>query len=378
MALEVSRLDKEKDMRSLPLKLYTYIAKEFMAWFAGVLLILLALIFLLEFSELLRRAQGIQEATYPVLTEMAFLKLPYSLEELLPFGLFFAAILCLWRLNRNNELIIVRSVGVSAWQFLMPMALTAFLIGIVDLSVVNPLTSVMKKQYDRMDSKYLRQKVYNLNVSESGIWIRHMESTGSTIYHIGKVNLKQSSLYDVTLYRYDEKNHFMERIDAKEGWLIEDKLYLTGVWLHKVNHLPEKKEKYEILSPLSLDKLSETNVAPDSMSFWELTGFISLLEKSGLLRDEYKLYWNALLARILWLMAMIFLAGACTLHSIRHRKISIFIITGIVAGFGLYVLKDVTYVMGAASTIPVVLAAWTPAIITFLTGASALLYFEDG
>lgn len=365
-------------MRAIPFRLYAYFAKEFSFWLGSILLILLALIFLLEFSELLRRAQGIQEASYSILTEMAFLKLPYSLEELLPFGLFFAAILCLWRLNRNNELIIARSVGISAWRFLLPLAFVSFLIGVIDLCVINPVTSLMKQRYDKLNAQYLRQTLYSLNIAESGIWIRQVEASGSTIYRIGSVNMKQSSLHDLTLFRYDKDHHFQERLDAKTGWLIENKLRLDKVWIHKTAALPEKKEFYSLQTPLTLDKLTETNIAPDSMSFWELSHFIYLLEKSGLLREEYRLYWHALIARVFWLMSMIFLAGACTLHSARHKKISLYIFIGIVAGFGLYVLKDITYVMGAASTIPVMLAAWTPVIIAFLTGASVLLYFEDG
>lgn len=365
-------------MRAIPLRLFRYLAKEFSIWFVSMLLVLFALIFLLEFSELLRRAQGIEEATYPILTEMAFLKLPHMAEELLPFALFFSAILCLWRLNRNSELTIIRSMGVSVWQFLMPIALVSLLIGSVDLFLINPITSIMKQRYDQLDSKHLRQKHYSLKVSESGVWIRQVHASGSTIYKIGRVNMKQAAFFDISLYHYDFNNKFISRMDAKRGWLIEDKLHLEKVWIAEANQLPKSINTLIIPSKLTLQKLTETNISPDSMSFWELSKFIHLLEKSGLLRDEYKLYWHAQIARIFWLVSMIFLAAACVLHSIRQGKIALYIFMGVIAGFGLYVLKDVTYVMGAASTIPAMLAAWIPAIVTFTTGLSVLVYFEDG
>ena len=365
-------------MRSFPFKLYKYLAKDFTAWFLGILMILLILVFLLEFSELLRRGQGMSTVTYSILTEMALLKLPYSIEELLPFGVFFAAILCLWKLTRSRELTIIRSVGLSVWQFLLPIAFVAFLIGIIDLCILNPATSLMKQRYDWLDSKYLLQKMYSLNISDSGIWIRQMEESHSTIYRIGKVNLEQTSLHDISLYRYDTNNRFLERIDAQNGWLIEDQLHMNTAWIHKKGHFPEKHETLAIPSTLTLEKLSETHISPDSMSFWELSHFIGLLEKSGLLRDEYKLYWHALIARVFWLVSMIFLAGACILNATRRGKTPLFILMGILSGFGLYVLKDITYVMGSASTIPVILAAWTPILITFVLGAGVLLYFEDG
>ena len=46
--------------------------------------------------------------------------------------------LAFWRLTRHNELVIVRTAGVSVWQFLMPAALVALLIGIVAVTIFNP------------------------------------------------------------------------------------------------------------------------------------------------------------------------------------------------------------------------------------------------
>jgi len=284
--------------RFIPLKLYKYLARDFASWLIGSFLLLLALIYLLELSELLRRSQGIEEATYSVLIEMAFLKLPHITEELLPFVLFFSAILCLWRLNRYHELIVMRSAGISVWQFLMPIAMVSFLVGTADLCIVNPISSLMKQRYDHLESKYLRKKMYSLNLSESGIWIRQVEETNSTIFRIGKVDMDKAAFHDLTLYRYDKENHFVERIDAQVAWLIEDNLHLEKAWIQKAGDLPERQENLVIPSKLTLNKLNETNISPDSMSFWELSHFIYLLEKSGLLRDEYKLYWHALIARV--------------------------------------------------------------------------------
>lgn len=364
--------------RFLPFQLYKYIARDFAAWFMGILFIMLILIFLLEFSELLRRAQGISHATYSVILEMTVLKLPHVAEDLLPFILFFSAILCLWRLNRNHELIIIRSVGVSVWQFLMPLSIVSFLIGSIDLCVVNPISSIMKQRYDMLNSKYLYHKAYSLKVSESGIWIRQVEENQSTIYRIGKVKMDKQEVSNISLYCYDKDNQFVERIDAEKGRLFNKRLEMDNAWVNKIGELPQFFIHKAVPTALSLHKLTETNISPDSMSFWELSHFIYLLEKSGLLRDEYKLYWHALIARVMWFVSMIFLAGACVLHSVRQGRISLYIFLGVVAGFGLYVLKDVTYVMGAASTIPVMLAAWTPVIVTLMTGVSVLLYYEDG
>ena len=47
-------------------------------------------------------------------------------------------------------------------------------------------------------------------------------------------------------------------------------------------------------------------------------------------------------------------------------------------GFLLFLLSNVVLALGQSATIPVNLAAWTPAGVSWLIGASLLLYLEDG
>jgi lipopolysaccharide export system permease protein len=41
-------------------------------------------------------------------------------------------------------------------------------------------------------------------------------------------------------------------------------------------------------------------------------------------------------------------------------------------------MSNVVYALGLSSSIPVVLAAWTPAGVSMLLGVSTLLHLEDG
>ena len=48
----------------------------------------------------------------------------------MPFAALIAAMVCYLSLSRRLELVIARSAGVSAWQFVMPALVIALLIGI--------------------------------------------------------------------------------------------------------------------------------------------------------------------------------------------------------------------------------------------------------
>jgi lipopolysaccharide export LptBFGC system permease protein LptF len=69
---------------------------------------------------------------------MGLLKLPDVGQIVLPFAILFAALYTFWSLVRKQELVIVRSAGLSVWQFLAPIVGVAMLAGVVHMTVLNP------------------------------------------------------------------------------------------------------------------------------------------------------------------------------------------------------------------------------------------------
>src|SRR4051794_36812251 len=103
---------------SPPITLSGYIARQFSGAVLGMLLALSGLVMLFDFIELLRRSVLRPEATFPLVAEIAGLRLPYIAMQVLPFAVLLGGMLCFWRLTRSSELVVARSAGVSAWQFL--------------------------------------------------------------------------------------------------------------------------------------------------------------------------------------------------------------------------------------------------------------------
>jgi lipopolysaccharide export system permease protein len=91
---------------------------QFLLNFCYLLLILLGVIYLLDLLEMMRRAAGYPGVSFGIIAEMSLLKLPLIGMRLLPFAVLFGAMFTFWRLTRTNELVIVRTANLSAWQFL--------------------------------------------------------------------------------------------------------------------------------------------------------------------------------------------------------------------------------------------------------------------
>ena len=104
----------------LHLTLSIYIGKLFLFWWTSVFLILSLIIALFDMIELLRITASANDVSFQTILSMVFLKLPTLTQKAVPFTILFGAMLTFWHLNKNQEFVVARSSGVSAWEFLLP------------------------------------------------------------------------------------------------------------------------------------------------------------------------------------------------------------------------------------------------------------------
>jgi len=112
--------------------------------------------------------------------------------------------------------------------------------------------------------------------------------------------------------------------------------------------------------------------------FWELPQYIQIAEHAGLAASGYRLQFQKLLARPFLLAAMVLLAAAVSLRFFRFGGVQKMVLSGVAAGFLLYVLSKVIEDLSKAELMHPVAAAWLPVFAGGLTGFIALLYQEDG
>jgi lipopolysaccharide export system permease protein len=359
--------------------LSTYIARQFIAWCGAVFGSMLAIIFLLDYIELIRRGGSKPEATLGLLLEMAALKLPHMAQEVLPFAVLFGAMMAFWRLTRSNELVIARSAGVSVWQFLMPAVVFALLIGIAAVTVFNPVSSAMEASYEALENRVLRGGGNDFALFRSGLWLREADADGNqTVVHADRMHSGKIVLENVTMFFFEGKDRFAGRIDAAEARLEGGSWHLRDVWRSQKNGSTEHLASALVPTRLTTRKIEESFASPETMSFWKLPGYIRLLADSGFATQRHRLYFNALLAKPLLLCAMVLIAATFSLRMQRRGGATIMIVGGVGTGFLLYFLSDVVFALGLSSTIPVALAAWTPAGVCLLLGVTLLLHLEDG
>lgn len=366
-------------MRAASLLFSRYIARQFMISIGLVLAILTGIIVLFDAVELVRRSYG-HDMPFSIVIQMVLLKLPSILQEVIPFTVLIGGMLCFARLTRSLELVVARSAGLSAWQFLSPAVLSALAIGIFITTIFNPMAAIMLSGYEKLEARYLHGSTSMLAVSSTGLWMRqqNVDEGGKTVIHALRASHEDMTLYDILVLVLDQDNKFIRRIDADSATLKAGYWHIKNAVLTRPGMTAEREENFMLPTSLSSNQLQDSFASPETMSFWELPAFIKALKEAGFSALRHELHWHRVMTLPFFLSAMVMIAAAFSLRLPRRGKTGMLFALGIFVGYVIYFLSDLVSALGLSGSIPVLMAAWMPVLISMLFGFVLLLHLEDG
>lgn len=330
--------------------------------------------------ELIRRAAGSPDARFGQLLAMATLKLPDTMNTILPFGVMLGGMVAFWRLARSHELVVMRASGVSAWQFLMPIMLVVFLLGVVNVMAVNPVAAAFYGRFEKMEDAVLKHNS-PFTLSEGGMWLREPIEGRQYVVHAERVRQSGTELRmtKVSMFAFEGQDRFIERTDAAVATLEGGLYHLKDVWIMQPGLPPVHRDAMEAPTTLTLAKIQENFASPQTVSFWELPRFIQFFEASGFSAHKHRLHFLSLVASPFLLCAMVLVASAfSTRPNLRSGGLLRRTVIGVGFGILLYFFSKVTYALGLSTTLPLWLAAWSPTAITALLGLGTVFHLEDG
>ncbi|WP_342362932.1 LPS export ABC transporter permease LptG [Terrarubrum flagellatum] len=341
----------------------------------GVFATVCVLIYTVDFVELMRRASDTPTATAPGMALLALYRTPSVTEQVLPFAVLFGAMSAMLNLSRKLELVVTRSAGVSVWEFLQPPVLVALFIGLFMVGVYNPVSARMKQQATEIEAAVFGKGVKALGQET---WIRQKSVDGQAIIRAMGVEPGGTTLSEVTAFLFSPAGDFIERIEAKKAALKERYWEMTQVKVISIDSPPEQHDAYLVPTNLKAEQVRQSFVPPASVPFWDLPKLIEQTRLAGLDATRYQLQYQTLLAKPLLLVAMVIIASTVSLRFFRMGGVARMVLGGVLAGFVLYVIRQLVEDLGGNGLLNVSAAAWTPAAVAALTGAFVLLHLEDG
>jgi lipopolysaccharide export system permease protein len=310
------------------------------------------------------------------MARLALFRTPAVAEQVLPFAILFGAMAALLQLSRKLELVVARAAGISAWQFLQPGILVAGLIGLVSVTVYNPLSAHLKQRAVETEARVFART--GVSVAARDTWIRQVAIDGQAIIRADNAIEQSTALLGVTIFTFDPGGAFQERIEAREAVLRDGYWELKDARVLSPSEEPQSYATYLLASNLDASQIRKTFTPPESVPFWDLNDTIAQTERAGLDATRYRLQYDILLARPLLFVAMVFVAAAFSLRFFRFGGVAGMVLSGVAAGFVLYVATQLMEDLGASGLVRPTVAAWFPAVVGTLLGTLALLHQEDG
>ncbi len=357
--------------------LYRYLALQFLLGVAVVYAAFLVLAFSIDIVDLLSRTAGHNVST-SIVIGMAMLQLPDLGQKMMPFAILLGGVFTFVRLSRSHELVAARAAGVSAWDFMLPPLAVAVLTGVVAVTMFTPLSARMFAEFAGLEARYVKGQASQLSVSQNGLWLRQGDENQQSVIHALRVADQGQHLEDVIVFLYAGGDVFKGRIDAQSAQLTENAWALHQAYVSGSSGAPVFHAEYMLPTTLTPEQILESSQAPDTLSFWDLPGFIRAAQAAGFSAARYQLYLYTLYALPVLFAAMVFMAASFSLRPSREGGIAKIILLSALCGFGVYFFSDMTRVMGQSGALPILLAASAPAIASIFIGMTLVFNQEDG
>jgi lipopolysaccharide export system permease protein len=355
-----------------------YIAQMFLVAIFATLAVCAFLIFMIDFNELLRQSGRVGNVPVSTLVYIACLRLGAYVEFLLGFAVFVGALSALLVLNRRSELSVMRAGGMSVWQFLAPGLIVGLIVGVLGVTVYNPLAARGRAKAEQVFAQAFGNDTNLLRAQGGGSWIRQDGVDGESILGAAAASNRGLTLTGVMIIAYDRSGHFSERVDAGQAKLKDGYWQLKDAWVTRLGQQPEKFESYLVSTYLTPDRVREALGTVFSISFWDLSDLIDAADKAGLSTVGLRVQYQALLARPLLCLAMVLLAATVSLRSFRSGGIQTMVMTGMIGGVSFFLFSEISRQIGIAGLAPAWVVAWVPVALVLIVSTTVLLHQEDG
>jgi len=358
-----------------------YLAGRFAIWLSITTLVFIAIAFLGDFLEMLKLATRHNQGTHAALY-YSWLRLPLMVVNFLPFIFLFGGVFCLLRLSESRELIVIRAAGVSAWQYLAPLLLTALFLGILIIAALDPLGSRGLQKFRAIEDR-LSGSQAQFSISKSGIWFRDRHQAGSMIIKApNMLEGEETGLAAPSFMVFDDTGKLTYRLQARDARLRADSSgvawHLTDISKLHYGRPIEKIDALKLASHMQIETLRNNFRRPETVSLWQLPNDIELAAAAGVDITAHSVRFHGLISKPMLLVSMVLLAACFSMPT--SRMVPTFQTLGLatLSGFGLFLANAFIVKVAQTGLLHPIFAGWAPPLIASSLALIILLQNEDG
>lgn len=344
-----------------------YLVKEIIKYFGIVLIAATGIYLVVDFFE---NVDKFMEAGLTVFRMIQFLqlKLPLIVAQITPVGILLAVLITFGLMNKNNEIIALKSGGMSIYYFIRPI----FTVGIV-FSILLFLVSeiVVPLTISKANDIYrIEVKKYTQTKGQNNIWFK----SHRCIAFISYLNPGKKTISGVTLNYFNSQFQLERRLDAAMGefqqgqWVLADIMEQTLVkntGTYEIKFYKQKAEKLDFL-PEDLQRVAKKS---EEMSFKELLYYIREIENEGYDATSYRVDLHGKFAIPISCLIVCLIGTGITVRKISPHGLAVNITAGIFMIFLYWISQSFCMSLGYGGMLPPIIAAW---VSNFIFGCFAI------
>ena len=370
--------------KSYPKTLFNYLIKLHLKHLITIFVIFFIIIFFVDLIELFRRSSnkiGLAKKENSIFLELVFmtiLKAPNMMEKIFPLTILIGSIITFVKWRQNNYFVIVRSIGISMWKILIPICLNVFVLGVLSIIILNPISSIFNKKYDVLENNLFGHKKLNeFSLNTKGLWIMKKDRDKNFIINAKNVNKNKNILNQVLVFKSDHQNRFESKINAKQGIIIKNALKLKDGIVFSRNNIPKKFNDLILIENYNFDNFKILSEKPRNLDIFSLFQYIKLMKISGINISNHLAYLLKVLCQPILMISMVLISASLILRN-HERKfpVSISSIT-LIIGFIIYFVADLILALGSMEKINPFLAGIGPTMISFFSGCFLVSSFDE-
>jgi lipopolysaccharide export system permease protein len=350
-----------------------YVAREFLKHFAFLVVAFVALYTLFDFIE---KVDNFQEAGQGWATMLAFfvLQVPEITTLLLPLAVLMATVITLALMSKHNEIVAVKSSGISLFRFTLPILLLAALITL-GLAILNEVVVPHTKARTNYIWDVLVEKRPRRLTHKEKFWFKGQGS----IYRVGYYDPLSQTLSDVTWYRFDRDFNLVQRVDARRvrflggRWVAFEGLdqrrlpgggYAVRPFRETVLEMPERPQDFTRLAKPS-----------EEMTFLELKRYVERIEREGYNARRYRVDLQARISYPFVCLIMALLGIPLALFREHGRALAPAILMGLGAALLYWIgFSYARSLFGYSGVLPPFAAVW---LCNFVFAVAGLWLFTS-
>ena len=352
-----------------------YLTKEILKYFCILLATVVGIFLAVDFFE---KIDNFMEASLPfsIIIRYFYLKMPLIVARFTPVGILLAVIVVFGLMNKNNEIIALKSSGASIYYILRPVVSIGLFLSVLIFLLSELIVPITISKVNRIWNFEVKKKSATISRGKN-IWIKGDRS----IYHITYYNPSNSNILGVTLNYFDDDFRLTRRVDAKKG------VFKEGKWIfyeiieqkldkesnnYRVAFLEEREESFLFL-PEDIKRVVKKS---EEMNLLELLEYIKNIENEGYDASAYKVDMHTKLAFPFVCLIMCLVGTGVGGRGKIKESLAVSICFGIGIAFLFWIFYSFCLSLGYGEMLPPFVAAWSANFVFLCFGLYAILNAE--